>query len=70
VEIMIGEWATDTQEGTSIFIENFKDRGFGWTYYAWRPTTGRGSGNMLYESDSSSPTIYLEYVVNALQNFY
>jgi len=70
VEIMIGEWAADTQEGTSVFIEDFKDRGFGWTYYAWRPTTGRGSGNMLYESDSSSPTIYLEYVVNALQNFY
>ena len=70
VEVMIGEWAADTQEGTSIFIENFKERGFGWTYYAWRPTIGRGAGNMLYESDTSQPTIYLEYVVDALQNFY
>jgi hypothetical protein len=70
VEIMIGEWAVDTEEGTSTFIENFRDKGFGWTYYAWRPTVGRGAGNMLYESELSPPTTYLEYVLSALQAFY
>ncbi|MGI0015571.1 MAG: glycoside hydrolase family 5 protein, partial [Nitrososphaera sp.] len=70
VEIHIGEWAADTQEDTNTYVKEFKDRQFGWTYYAWRPTIGRGAGNMLYESDAVAPTIYLEYLVNAMQTVY
>ncbi|MGI0012615.1 MAG: cellulase family glycosylhydrolase [Nitrososphaera sp.] len=70
VEIHIGEWAADTQADTDTFVKALKEREFGWTYYAWRPTIGRGAGNQLYESDSVPPTTYLQYLVNAMQSVY
>ena len=70
VEILIGEWAAETQIDTELFLNGFIDRDFGWTYYAWKPTTDRGSGGELYQSDTSPPTIYLEYLVYALELIY
>jgi hypothetical protein len=70
VEILIGEWAAETQADTNTYVAAFKEKDFGWTYYAWKPTTDRGFGGELYQSDSTPPTIYLEYLVNALETIY
>ncbi len=70
VEILVGEWAAGTQAETDIFVKAFKAREFGWTYYAWKPTADRGGGSELYQSDSSPPTVYLEYLTNSLDTFF
>ena len=61
------------QEEVDIFVGAFKDAGFGWTYYKWsasKTTDGDHLGNVLYESFRTPKTIYLEYLVNAIQEFY
>jgi hypothetical protein len=73
VEILLGEWSGETQEEVDIFVSAFKDAGFGWTYYKWsasKTTDGDHLGNVLYESFRTPETIYLEYLVNAIQEFY
>jgi hypothetical protein len=70
VEILIGEWAAETQEETNTFLAAMKEKEFGWSYYAWKPTSDRGEGGELYQSDDIAPTIYLEFLARALDAIY
>ncbi|MCI0563705.1 MAG: cellulase family glycosylhydrolase [Nitrososphaera sp.] len=73
VEIMIGEWSAETQEEVDSFVFAFRDAGFAWTYYKWSAAKTSGGdhlGNVLYDSDSSPPTLYLEYLTNSLDAAY
>ncbi|HKU50623.1 MAG TPA: cellulase family glycosylhydrolase, partial [Nitrososphaera sp.] len=71
VEILLGEWSGESQEEIDAFVNALDDAGFGWTYYKWAPSKSSGDdhlGNVLYESDSSPKTSYLEFLTNAVQN--
>ena len=71
VEILLGEFAGETQDDIDSFITAFKEAEFGWTYYKWSPDTDTDNlGNIIYDSDRSEPTVYLEYLTNAMNDVY
>ena len=70
VKIFIGEFSADTQTEIDQYLREFKENGFGWSYYAWKPTTTRGGGNGLYDTSSTSPTTALKQLVEAINKVY
>jgi hypothetical protein len=70
VKILIGEFSASTQEEADQYLRMFKQNGFGWTYYAWKPTSSRGGGNALYDSSSTSPTTALKQLIAAIDKIY
>jgi hypothetical protein len=68
-QVFICEWAADNQSEAATFLKAFKNNGFGWSYYAWRKSTG-GLGGTLYDSDSTSPTQDLKDLKAAMANVY
>lgn len=70
VKVLIGEFSASTQEEIDQYLRLFKQNGFGWTYYAWKPTTARGGGNSLYDSSSVSPTTALKQLIAAIDKIY
>jgi len=71
VEILLGEFAGETQVDVDTFITTFKAANFGWTYYKWSPDTNTDNlGNIVYDSDRTAPTIYLKYLTNAMNDVY
>ncbi len=68
-EVLICEWAADTQSEATTFLKAFKSKNFGWTYYAWRQSTG-GLGGTLYDSDTTSPTADLKDLKAAMEIVY
>jgi aryl-phospho-beta-D-glucosidase BglC (GH1 family) len=70
VKILVGEFSADTQSETDLFLREFKENGFGWSYYAWKPTTARGGGNTLYDTGSTSPTAALKQLIEAINKIY
>lgn len=49
-EVLVGEWSARTQEDNDMYLKAFKDNGFGWTYFSWRPTESQGRGVSLYDA--------------------
>jgi aryl-phospho-beta-D-glucosidase BglC (GH1 family) len=73
VEVLLGEWSGESQSEVNTFVSEFKDAGFGWTYYKWASSKTAGGdhlGNVIYESNSSPKTPYLEFLNNAIEAFY
>lgn len=70
MEILIGEWSADTSAETDVYLKEFKERGFGWTYYAWKPTQSRGGGSSLYDSPTADPTEALRQLVSSISRIY
>jgi hypothetical protein len=70
IEVMVGEWGADTQTETDIFISEMKERGFGWTYYAWKSSVDRGEGNTLYDSSITDPTLALRQLASSISRIY
>ncbi len=70
IEVMVGEWGADTQSETDLYLKGFKDRGFGWTYYAWKPGVDRGEGNTLYDSSRTDPTLALKQLAASISKNY
>ena len=70
VKIFIGEFSADTQNEIDQYLREFKENGFGWSYYAWKPTTTRGGGSALYDTKSTSPTTALQELVEAMEKIY
>ena len=68
-ELLIVEWAGDTKSEDVTFLKQFKEKGFGWTYYAWKKT-GSGLGGVLFDSDSTSPTQDLMDLKGAMSTVY
>ena len=71
IPVLIGEFAASSQTDTDIFVSTFKESGFGWTYWTWKPMPSPPSklGKQLYASPDMEPTIYLVYVLNAIEEF-
>ncbi len=67
MEILMGEWSADTQSDTDTYVRAFKENGFGWTYYAWKPTQSRGGGSTLYDSSSTDPTQALKQLAASIE---
>jgi cellulase (glycosyl hydrolase family 5)/concanavalin A-like lectin/glucanase superfamily protein len=71
VEILLGEFAGETQADIDSFITTFKAVDFGWTYYKWAPDANADNlGNILYDSDKTETTIYLTYLTNSMNEVY
>jgi hypothetical protein len=73
VEVLLGEWSGETQAEVDTFVSTFEQAGFGWTYYKWASSKTAGGdhlGNVIYQSNSSPKTTYLEYLSNAIEDFY
>jgi hypothetical protein len=70
MEILVGEWSADTTAETDVYLQAFEERGFGWTYYAWKPTQSRGGGNSLYDSPTADPTEALRQLVSSISRVY
>ena len=74
VEIMVGEFSASTQEDMNVYITTWKEVGFGWTYWKWSSSTttagGDLLGNVVYESDNTQRTVYLQYLLNAVEAAY
>ncbi len=70
VEILIGEWSSETQAESDAYLSAFKENGFAWTYYAWKPTASRGEGSSLYESSSGEDTTALYQLTNSINKIY
>jgi aryl-phospho-beta-D-glucosidase BglC (GH1 family) len=70
VKVLIGEFSADTQQETDLYLREFKENSFGWTYYAWKPTASRGSGSSLYDTNSTPPTDALKQLVESLDKIY
>jgi hypothetical protein len=69
MEVMICEWAADSKSEAETFLKAFKANGFGWTYYAWRTSSG-GLGGTLNDSDSKPPTTDLLNLKAAMNTVY
>ncbi|MEM2856401.1 MAG: LamG-like jellyroll fold domain-containing protein [Candidatus Nitrosocaldaceae archaeon] len=70
VEVLITEFTPDTQTNSDTSVKAFKDRGFGWTAWAWRVTQDvNGLATQLYE-DEKGPTQALKNLVNSLNKYY
>jgi cellulase (glycosyl hydrolase family 5)/concanavalin A-like lectin/glucanase superfamily protein len=63
VEVLMGEWGADTLTDTKTFLNDFKARGFGWTYHSWKPTVSGGLGSSLYQSSTVNPTAALVQLI-------
>jgi hypothetical protein len=70
MEILVGEWGADTSAETDAYLKEFKERGFGWTYYAWKPTQSRGGGSSLYDSPTADPTEALRQLTSSISRIY
>jgi hypothetical protein len=70
MEILVGEWSADTTADTDTYLKAFEARGFGWTYYAWKPTQSRGGGSSLYDSPTADPTEALRQLVSSISRVY
>jgi cellulase (glycosyl hydrolase family 5) len=70
MDILVGEWSADTASETDTYLKAFKDNGFGWTYYAWKPTQSRGGGNSLYDSPTVDPTEALRQLKYSINKTY
>ena len=67
-EVLIGEWSASTQEESDAYLRAFKENGFGWTYYSWRPTESRGLGVSLYDTTWTPMTIGLRQLVHSIES--
>jgi hypothetical protein len=73
VEILLGEWSGETQAEVDTFVDAVEQADFGWTYYKWASSKTAGGdhlGNVIYQSNSSPKTVYLEQLSNAIEEFY
>ena len=70
MDILIGEWSADTSSETDTYLKMFKESGFGWTYYAWKPTQSRGGGSSLYDSPTADPTEALRQLSSSIARIY
>jgi hypothetical protein len=56
------------------YITTWKEAGFGWTYWKWSASTttagGDLLGNVVYESDNTRRTVYLQYLLNSVDAAY
>ena len=50
LEVLVGEWSAASQDESDAYLKSFRDNGFGWTYYSWRPIESRGLGVSLYDT--------------------
>jgi len=69
-EVLIGETAADTQAEHEQLLTAFKENGFGWTFWSWKPTASTGLGRTYYESDTVEATDVLKDLVAAMANIY
>jgi hypothetical protein len=70
MEILVGEWGADTTAEVDAYLKAFEERGFGWTYYAWKHTQSRGGGSSLYDSPTTDPTEALRQLVSSISRVY
>jgi aryl-phospho-beta-D-glucosidase BglC (GH1 family) len=70
VKIFIGEFSASTQSEIDAYLREFKANGFGWSYYAWKPTSARGEGKILYDTSSTAPTTALKHLIEAINKVY
>ena len=69
-EVLIGEWAADSESEAVTFLEAFEEKDFGWTAHSWKKSSSGGLGSSLYDSDSSSPTSALRNLMDAMERVY
>ena len=60
----------DTEQELELYLKAFKENGFGWAYYSWKPTQSRGGGNSLYDSATTAPTTSLYDLAVAIKKIY
>ncbi len=74
VQVMIGEFSAATQADANAFLKAFKSKGFAWTYWRWTSEvvspSGTSLGNVVYDSDTTQPTRYLNILVKARDTVY
>jgi hypothetical protein len=74
VEVMVGEFSASNQADMNAFISAWDGAGFGWTYWKWSASTttagGELLGNVVYESDNTQRTVYLQYLLNSVDAAY
>jgi arabinogalactan endo-1,4-beta-galactosidase len=70
VEVLVGEWSASTQEETDAYLRAFKQNGFGWTYYSWRPIESRGLGVSLYDTTWTPSTDGLRQLASSIEKVY
>jgi hypothetical protein len=69
-EVLIGETVADTQADAEQLLTSFKENGFGWTVWSWKPTASTGSGRTYYESDTVEATEVLKILLAAMAKIY
>jgi arabinogalactan endo-1,4-beta-galactosidase len=70
VEVLVGEWSASTQEESDAYLRAFKENGFGWTYYSWRPIESRGLGVSLYDTTWTPATDGLKQLTASIEKTY
>jgi arabinogalactan endo-1,4-beta-galactosidase len=70
VQVLVGEWSASTQEDSDAYLKAFKQNGFGWTYYSWRPIESRGLGVSLYDTTWTQSTDGLRQLSDSIEKTY
>jgi hypothetical protein len=70
VEVLVGEWSASSQDESDAYLKSFKENGFGWTYYSWRPIESRGLGVSLYDTTWTPATDGLKQLTNSIEKTY
>lgn len=66
IEVLVGEWSATSQDESDAYLKAFKENGFGWTYYSWRPIESRGLGVSLYDTTWTSATDGLQQLTESI----
>jgi hypothetical protein len=69
-EVFIEEMAGANQAEIETLLNVFKSNGFGWTWYAWKRSSGSEFGESIYESSSVPPNNVLRLLETALAKIY
>jgi hypothetical protein len=69
-EVFIEEMAADNQSDIETLLSVFKSYGYGWTWYAWKRSSGSEYGESIYESSTVAPNTVLKLLRAALDKYY
>ncbi len=70
IEVFIEEMAGATQSEIETLLNVFKANGYGWTWYAWKQSSGSEYGVSIYESSTVPPSNVLMMLEAALAKIY
>ena len=70
IEVLVGEWSASSQDESDVYLESFRENGFGWTYYSWRPIESKGLGVSLYDTTWTTATEGLQQLTRSMGKTY